>query len=108
MSEVLVLVDHVDGVVKKPALELLTLARRIGDPSAVILGHGVDGAKMAAELGEYGAERVYMADDPAFVEYLVVPKVDALTQIVDSVGASAVLITSSPKARKSQPESPCA
>ncbi|MFD8469146.1 electron transfer flavoprotein subunit alpha/FixB family protein, partial [Streptomyces cyaneofuscatus] len=27
MAEVLVLVDHVDGAVRKPTLELLTLAR---------------------------------------------------------------------------------
>ncbi len=40
MAEILVLVDHADGVVRKPALELLTLARRIGEPSAVVLGAG--------------------------------------------------------------------
>ncbi|MEU6769082.1 electron transfer flavoprotein subunit alpha/FixB family protein, partial [Streptomyces sp. NPDC046853] len=28
MAEVLVYVDHVDGAVRKPTLELLTLARR--------------------------------------------------------------------------------
>ena len=30
MSEILVLVDHADGVVKKVSLELLTLARGLG------------------------------------------------------------------------------
>ena len=35
MAEVLVYVDHVDGAVRKPTLELLTLARRIGEPVAV-------------------------------------------------------------------------
>ena len=38
MSEVLVLVDHVDGAVKKVALELLTAARALGEPSAVVVG----------------------------------------------------------------------
>ena len=38
MAEVLVLVDHVDGVVKKPTLELLTIAKRLGEPSAVFIG----------------------------------------------------------------------
>ena len=38
MSEVLVLVDHVDGKVTKPTLELLTIARRLGEPSAVLIG----------------------------------------------------------------------
>ena len=36
MAEVLVLVDHTDGEVKKVTFELLTLARRLGEPSAVL------------------------------------------------------------------------
>ena len=46
MAEILVLVDHVDGSVKKVTLELLTLARSLGEPSAVFVGEGephVDG-----------------------------------------------------------------
>ena len=38
MSEVLVLVDHADGNVRKTTAELLTLARRFGEPSAVFIG----------------------------------------------------------------------
>ena len=38
MAEVLVLVDSVDGTVKKPTLELLTAARQLGEPSAVVVG----------------------------------------------------------------------
>ena len=37
MAEILVLVDHVDGAVKKVTLELLTLARSLGEPSAVFV-----------------------------------------------------------------------
>jgi hypothetical protein len=37
---VLVLVDHVDGAVKKPTYELLTIAKRLGEPSAVFIGSG--------------------------------------------------------------------
>ena len=51
MSEVLVLVDQADGAVKKVTLELLTLARNLGEPSAVVIGSGVD----TAPLAEYGA-----------------------------------------------------
>ena len=43
MSEVLVLVDHVDGAVRKPTLELLALAKKLGEPSAVFIG-GADKA----------------------------------------------------------------
>ncbi len=38
MTEVLVLIDAPDGKVTKPSLELLTIARRIGEPSAVVFG----------------------------------------------------------------------
>ena len=38
MSEILVLVDHVDGAVRKTTNELLTIARRLGEPSAVFIG----------------------------------------------------------------------
>ena len=45
MSEVLVLVDHVDGTVRKPTYELLTIAKRLGEPSAVFIGGGRQGRR---------------------------------------------------------------
>ena len=93
MGEVLVYVDHVDGAVRKPTLELLTLARRIGEPVAVHLGAGADAA--APVLAEHGAVRVLTADAPEFAEYLVVPKVDALEQAAKAVNPVAVLVPSS-------------
>ncbi|MCX4750679.1 electron transfer flavoprotein subunit alpha/FixB family protein [Kitasatospora sp. NBC_01287] len=95
MAEILVLVDHADGAVRKPALELLTLARRIGEPAAVVLGAGAAAADIAAKAAEFGAAKVYVADAAEFADYLVVPKVDALTQIAKASGAAAVLVTSS-------------
>ncbi|MBV6703496.1 electron transfer flavoprotein subunit alpha/FixB family protein [Kitasatospora aureofaciens] len=95
MAEILVLVDHADGAVRKPALELLTLARRIGEPSAVVLGAGDKAADIAAKAGEYGAAKVYVADGAEFADQLVVPKVDALTQIAQAGSPAAVLVTSS-------------
>lgn len=95
MAEILVLVDHADGVVRKPALELLTLARRLGEPAAVILGAGPATATIAARTAEYGAAKVYTADAAEFTDQLVVPKVDALTQIARTTNAAAVLVTSS-------------
>ncbi|WP_461029987.1 electron transfer flavoprotein subunit alpha/FixB family protein [Streptomyces sparsus] len=93
MAEVLVYVDHVDGAVRKPTLELLTLARRIGDPVAVHLGAGADTA--APVLAEYGAVRVLTADAPEFADYLVVPKVDAMQAAHEAVSPVAVLVPSS-------------
>ncbi|MFC5647462.1 electron transfer flavoprotein subunit alpha/FixB family protein, partial [Kitasatospora cinereorecta] len=95
MTEILVLVDHADGQVRKPALELLTLARRLGTPAAVVLGAGDNAAAIAAKAAEYGAATVHTADAPEFTAQLVVPKVDALTQIAKATEAGAVLVTSS-------------
>jgi electron transfer flavoprotein alpha subunit len=98
MAEVLVYVDHVDGAVRKPTLELLTLARRIGDPVAVHLGAGADQA--AAKLAEYGAVKVLTADAPEFADYLVVPKVDALQAAYEAVSPAAVLVPSSTEGKE--------
>src|SRR5690606_20601205 len=94
MAEILVLVDHVDGAVRKTTLELLTLARRAGEPAAVFFGTGYEQA--AQTLGEYGAAKVYVADAPEFAEYVVAPKAEALAQIAESARPAAVLIPSSP------------
>ncbi|MFB9575601.1 electron transfer flavoprotein subunit alpha/FixB family protein, partial [Streptomyces yanii] len=98
MAEVLVYVDHVDGAVRKPTLELLTLARRIGDPVAVALGGGAAGT--AAVLAEHGAVRVLAAEAPEFADYLVVPKVDALQAAFDAVSPAAVLVPSSAEGKE--------
>ncbi|RKN04413.1 electron transfer flavoprotein subunit alpha/FixB family protein [Streptomyces radicis] len=98
MAEVLVHVDHADGDVRKPTLELLALARRLGDPVAVHLGPGADLA--APVLAEHGAVRVLTADAPEFADYLVAPKVDALRAAVDAVSPVAVLLASSAEAKE--------
>ncbi|MCJ0875685.1 electron transfer flavoprotein subunit alpha/FixB family protein [Streptomyces sp. AP-93] len=102
MAEVLVYVDHVDGAVRKPTLELLTLARRIGEPVAVALGAGAEAT--AAVLAEHGAVKVLTADAPEFSDYLVVPKVDALQAAYDAVSAAgslaAVLVPSSAEGKE--------
>ncbi|MEU9997269.1 electron transfer flavoprotein subunit alpha/FixB family protein [Streptomyces sp. NPDC050848] len=102
MAEILVYVDHVDGAVRKPTLELLTLARRLGEPVAVALGPGAEAT--APALAEHGAVKVLTADAPEFAEYLVVPKVDALQAAYEVVSAggslAAVLVPSSAEAKE--------
>jgi electron transfer flavoprotein alpha subunit len=98
MPLVLVVAEIVDGLVSKPTCELLTLARRIGDPVAVVLGEGVDAA--ATRLGEYGAARVLSVTDPALDEYLVAPHAEALAQIVAREAPAAVLLSSSAEGKE--------
>jgi electron transfer flavoprotein alpha subunit len=92
MTEILVLVDHVDGQVRKTTAELLTIARRLGEPSAVFVGSGVDAARDA--LKQYGAERIYVLDSPELTDFLVAPKAEALAQLVAAKSPAAVLISS--------------
>ena len=95
MSEVLVLVDHVDGAVRKPTLELLALAKKLGEPSAVFIG-GADKAGEAAEkLKAFGAEKVYAVAATEIKGYLVAPKAEALQQLAAKVEPAAILIVSS-------------
>lgn len=96
MSEVLVLVDQADGAVKKVTLELLTLARNLGEPSAVVIGSGVD----TAPLAEYGAANIYVADDADINDYVVAPVVDVLAQLVTEKSPAAVLIASSAEGKE--------
>jgi len=95
MSEILVLVDHVDGAVRKPTYELLTIARRLGEPSAVFLGSADAAAQVVEKVKGYGAEKVYVVDDAQIRGYLVAPKAEALQQLVEKAAPAAVLISSS-------------
>ena len=92
MSEVLVLVDHVDGAVRKTTTELLTIARQFGEPSAVFVGSGFDAAK--ATLAEFGAAKVYRIESADVSDHLVAPTAEALAQLVERTSPAAVLIAS--------------
>ena len=102
MPIVLVVVDAADGSAPKPTLELLTLARRIGSPAAVVFGSAA--GQVVPVLGEYGATDVYLVPDPRVLEHLVVPKVDALEQIARQAGErgelAAVLLTASAEGKE--------
>jgi electron transfer flavoprotein alpha subunit len=98
MAEVLVLVDHVDGKVRKTTAELLTIARRLGEPSAVFVGAGFDAAKES--LARFGAEKVYRVESPEVLEHLVVPQAELLAQLVEKVTPAAVLVPASPEGKE--------
>lgn len=101
MAEVLVLVDHLDGAVRKPTLELLALARRIGEPSAVLLGSGASAySGVVEQLGSYGATKVYVVDAPEIDGYLTAPKVEALAQVAAQAAPAAVLVVSTAEGKE--------
>ncbi|MFE3452281.1 electron transfer flavoprotein subunit alpha/FixB family protein [Nonomuraea sp. NPDC059194] len=99
MSEILVLVEQADGEVKKVTLELLTLARTLGTPSAVWAGPGFS-ADAKAKLAEYGAEKVYVAGSADVADYVVAPKAELLAQLVGSASPSAVLVAATAEGKE--------
>lgn len=71
-NSVWVFAEVKDGKIKKVAFEMLSEGKKIagklgGDLSAVLLGHNVE--SMAEQLGHYGADKVYLADNEALKDY---------------------------------------
>jgi electron transfer flavoprotein alpha subunit len=97
MCEILVLAAHDGESVKKVTLELLTLARRFGEPAAVWLGSGADGAR--ERLAEYGAAKVYVADGDDMTDYVAAPA-EVLAALVGQASPAAVLVPSTPEGKE--------
>jgi len=94
MAEVLVLIEHADGAVKKVSLESLTLARSLGEPSAVVCGAPGTAGALRDQLAEYGAAKVYVAESDDIDGYLVAPKVEVLASLVTGKSPAAVVLPS--------------
>ncbi|WP_181783379.1 electron transfer flavoprotein subunit alpha/FixB family protein [Pseudonocardia pini] len=90
MAEVLVLVDHLDGEIKKSTFELLTAARALGEPSAVVVGPAGTAGKLSEGLKSYGAAKVYVAETDS--SDFLTPQVSVLASLVESKDPAAVLI----------------
>ena len=95
MAEVLVLADSADGKVKKATLELLTAARSLGEPSAVVVGASGTAASLKDQLAEYGAAKVYIAESDDIAGHSVAPKATALAAVAAQASPVAILLSSS-------------
>jgi electron transfer flavoprotein alpha subunit len=92
MAEVLVLVEHAEGAVKKVTAELITAARTLGEPSAVVIGAPGTAAPLADDLKAAGAAKIYVAESDDAESYLITPYVDVLASLVESATPAAVLL----------------
>ena len=98
MAEILVLAEHDGETVKKVTGELLTLARRFGEPSVVWAGPGADGGR--ERLAEFGAAKVYVAGGEELDEYVVAPRAELLAALVAEKSPAAVLVASTAEGRE--------
>ncbi|ASW91472.1 MULTISPECIES: electron transfer flavoprotein subunit alpha/FixB family protein [Mycobacterium avium complex (MAC)] len=92
MAEVLVLVEHAEGALKKVTSELITAARALGEPSAVVVGASGTAAPLADGLKEAGAAKIYVAESDDVDKYLITPVVDVLAALAESNAPAAVLL----------------
>jgi electron transfer flavoprotein alpha subunit len=93
MAEVLVLVEHAEGAIKKVTSELITAARALGEPSAVVVGAPGTAAPLTDGLKEAGAAKIYVAESDDVDKYLITPVVDVLASLVESASPAAVLLS---------------
>ncbi|MEP7160119.1 MAG: electron transfer flavoprotein subunit alpha/FixB family protein [Dermatophilaceae bacterium] len=94
MSQVLVLAEVTPSGVRKATLELLTFARRLGEPAAVLCGTADPAA--VATLAEYGAATVYTVPGSEFDSHLALPTAEALVAVAAQAAPYAILVTSGP------------
>jgi electron transfer flavoprotein alpha subunit len=98
MAEILVLVEHQGETVKKVTFEMLTAARAFGEPSAVWAGEGAEAAR--DRLAEFGAAKVYVADNPDLTDYVVAPQAELVASLIAAHSPAAVLVAGSPTGRE--------
>ena len=100
MASVLVLVEHAEGTVKKVTLELLTAARALGEPVAVVVGAPGSTQPLVDTLAEYGAATVVAAESEDVDKHLVTPQVAVLADLVAAESPAAVLVASSAEGKE--------
>jgi electron transfer flavoprotein alpha subunit len=93
-----IVVEQRDGALRKVSFELASAARKLADElgdevGAVLLGSGVEG--LAPELGKYGVDKVYLADDAVFETYTTDAYAAAVAKVVKENDPAILLLASS-------------
>src|SRR6478752_1663305 len=92
---VLVFLEHHGSELQKGSLGVLAKAAALdgGDVAAVLVGGGV--SALAAEAGNHGAAKVYVAEDDSLEPPLPQARVDVLAKVVGEGGYDTVLFANS-------------
>src|SRR5512133_330402 len=93
-----VYIDHFKGEVQPASWEALGLAKSLGTASAVIFGSGLDA--IAKTAFEYGADEVFLADDPALTDYRAEPYASTLSALASSQSPDLVLLPTTTRTRE--------
>ncbi len=102
MAKVFVVAEQRDGRLKKSTFELLGASAAAGNEThAILLGDGVEG--LAAELGQYGAKAVHLAQAPELKYYTAEGYGKVIGDILKGAGADVVLASHTPTGRDLMP-----
>jgi len=75
-----VLIELENGKPARSSLEVLGKAAKLGRAEAIVLGAAA--AEVAPELGQYGAEKVYVHADETYDTYLTLPAVETVSNLL--------------------------
>ncbi|MEM3713125.1 MAG: electron transfer flavoprotein subunit alpha/FixB family protein [Thermoproteota archaeon] len=105
-SGVWVYVEHRNNFISNSTLEIMGKARELAsklgvEMATVLFGHDV--SHLVSTLAEYGADRIYLADDEALKEYKTLPYTRLLTELIESNKPEIVLFTASSLGRDLAP-----
>jgi len=98
MANVLVFIDNPGASLKKSSLELLTLARSLGESTVALNGELSDA--VAAAFAEYGVGSILRPATEDLDDFLVAPKAAYLAAAAESTGAGIVLLDNSPEGKE--------
>ncbi len=95
---VMIVAEQRDGALRKISFELAATARKLADQSgdevsAILLGAGVEG--LAAELGKYGVDKVFVGDNAALEPYVTEAHAAVAAKIIKDNDPAIVLFGAS-------------
>ena len=91
------LVEIENGQPARSSLEVLSKAAKLGRAEAIVLG--AQAAEVAAQLGEYGAAKVYVHADAAYDNYLTLPATDTISELLQAHQPDLLLLPTTYDAR---------
>lgn len=95
---VFVVAEQRDGALRKVSFELASAARKLADQtgdevSAILLGSGIE--SLAAELGKFGVDKVFVGDNAALEPYVTEAHAQVVAKILKDNDASIALFGAS-------------
>lgn len=95
---VIAIAEQRDGVFRKVTYEALSQGRRLADDlgtglTALVLGSGIESS--AVDLGQYGADKVLVADHAVLSEYLTDTYLKVAAEVIEKEDARVVILGAS-------------